>query len=145
MTEEKKEELNQEAKDYLMKKSLKNAHELGLLFAATLIIAGVIIGAYAFGQMARTSNDTPEDLKYTGALNETAYKSVDQMYQHEEAASFLSLGMGVVLGGLFVFIAIPEKKIVTRFEELLESGKEIQGANTPKFCPNCGDDLRPKE
>jgi len=145
MTEEKKEELNQEAKDYLMKKSLKNAHELGLLFAATLIIAGVIIGAFAFGQMATTSDDTPEDLKYAGALNETAYKSVDQMYQHDEATSFLSLGMGVVLGGLFVFIAIPEKKIVTRFEELLESTKEIQDAHTPKFCPNCGDDLRPKE
>jgi hypothetical protein len=119
MTEE-KEKLSQEAEDSLMKKRMKGTRETGLICAAALIIAGVIIGAFSLGQMATTSGTTPDEMKYSGILNETAYQEVNDMYNHDAALSTLSFGMGVVLGGMFVFIVVPDKKSLARIDELLK-------------------------
>ena len=146
-------EQSDEVRLYKLRKGTRMWREDARMWGLILIIMGVAVAATVLASAWATHLYPPDSTDHyvkTGELNETAAKLIDKITGSRSDSQMvlpaLLIGMGLSLGGYIVIISAPNKKDIAIIDDALElyvTGKCKD--NHPKFCPECGKDLRHKE
>lgn len=149
----KKIEQSDEVRLYKLRKGTRlwreNARTYGVILVITGIACASIMLATAWAVHLYPPDSTDHYVK-TGELNETAAKIVDKIagsqLDSQMVFPVLLIGVGFAVGGMMLWGSVPDKKDITVFDDALElyvTGKMQE--HSPKFCPNCGESLKPKD
>ena len=156
MVEEKKMKEIEESDEhrlYKLRKGTRGWRESGRTFGALLMFMGValFVGTLAIGWAVNAyPPDTTDHYIATGELNKTSAAIIDRLMEYDGSNQIILttilIGTFTAMGGMFLFFAVPDKKDIQIFDDALElyqTGK--MDHRCPKFCPECGMDLKRKD
>ncbi len=156
MVEEKKMKEIEESDEhrlYKLRKGTRMWRNGARQFAALLMFAGIALagGTLIVGWAIHAyPPDSTNHYLETGELNKTSADIIVRLYDAQNSSdtifSMLIIGMFTAMGGLFLWAASPDKKDIQIFDDALElyvTGK--MDHRCPKFCPECGTDLKRKD
>jgi H+/Cl- antiporter ClcA len=129
-------------------REVSNVWVVGLLVIAVVSVAGPLLTAWAVHDYPP---DSTNHYVKTGELNKSAASIIDrivtsQTTSYQWTLPFFILALGLGVGALVLFQVRPDKKDIAIFDDALElyaTGKLKD--NYPKFCPECGTDLKRRD
>ena len=146
-------EQSDEVRLYRLRKGTRNWKENARIYGALLVVMGVAFAAIMLASAWAVHLYPPDSTDHyvkTGELNETSAKIVDKisasLLDSQMVFPLLLVGMGFAVGGIMLIGSAPDKKDIAIFDDALElyvTGKCKD--NHPKFCPECGKNLKSKE
>ena len=146
-------EQSDEVRLYRLRKGTRMWRENARIYGGLLVIMGIAfaVATLSIGWAVHIyPPDSTDHYVKTGELNETAAKLVDKIAGSQMDATMilplLLVGMLFAVGGVMLWASCPDKKDIAVFDDALElyvTGKCKD--NHPKFCPECGKNLRLKE
>jgi len=146
-------EQSDEVRLYRLRKGTRQWREKARTWGAFLMVIGITAtaGSLALAWAVHIyPPDTTEHYVKTGELNETAAKLVEKITSSQSELNqwfpFVLFGAALGLGGVMLWSAAPDKKDIEVFDDALELYISGKCKDThPKFCPECGKNLRSKE